>query len=520
MSWRAVLRWMRVFIVGIAPITSAWGGPLTRNRDPVVVTGANVAALVGLPPASVVAFRYDGGWVPIPVQIDERKPVDYGTVYNQSPTGYTTWAYADGTTFTGADTDTTFDADDELVFLVADAGSRAPGTAGLPGHVVATGATELEIVDPLDGGTAYAYLFASDGTLDPAAGADHVTYTFNLLAGDYRTYYSTLTGPNPEDSQFTSVHYMVHFSDRWIRNETSVLTGGATGVDILDRHKNMFGPGSCSRTENTFSNGEGAFFTNKDGPVRAIRSYMGANSGPTTQREHLFYSQREDATTFLRVHTIPGVMDLFDYSPAAAGMLYYNNLNTGGVVIDGVPDTVTVGPVTWELVTGSQGTLIIVTSVQTDISGLTPTAYYSDDSTPAVAQCTGDAYEYGTSGLWVNQTLPNTDPMLGAAQTLTSRRTIYYEAPGQSVETAAQRQAQSLTPLQVTVRPFVPTICRGDTNCDGTISYADINPLVRALNDPNNCCRFENCDVNGDGVISYGDINAFVVALGTPGLCP
>jgi len=97
-----------------------------------------------------------------------------------------------------------------------------------------------------------------------------------------------------------------------------------------------FGPNICGRSEDTFSAGEGAFFTNKDGPVRAIRSYLGANSGPFTQRDHIFYEQRQDITTFLRVHEIPGVMDLYDYSPAASGMYYYNDWNTEGLLVDGV----------------------------------------------------------------------------------------------------------------------------------------------------------------------------------------
>ena len=71
--------------------------------------------------------------------------------------------------------------------------------------------------------------------------------------------------------------------------------------------------------------------------MRAIRSYIGANSGPLTQREHIFYEQREDIRTFLRVHAIPGRADFFDYSSAASGMTYRNNLNTGGVTIDGSP---------------------------------------------------------------------------------------------------------------------------------------------------------------------------------------
>jgi hypothetical protein len=65
-----------------------------------------------------------------------------------------------------------------------------------------------------------------------------------------------------------------------------------------------------------------------------------------------------------------------------------------------------------------------------------------------------------------------------------------------------------------------PCCCRGDANCDGQISYADINPFVAALANAANACSQANCDVNGDDVISYADINPFVVKLGNPGPCP
>jgi hypothetical protein len=71
-----------------------------------------------------------------------------------------------------------------------------------------------------------------------------------------------------------------------------------------------------------------------------------------------------------------------------------------------------------------------------------------------------------------------------------------------------------------------PAICRADCNCDGQISYADINPFVQALGNLSTwqatypTCPWQNCDINADGVISYADINPFVVKLGTPGACP
>ena len=115
------------------------------------------------------------------------------------------------------------------------------------------------------------------------------------------------------------------------------------GPDILDRNKALFAPGVCGRSEDTFDDAEGAFLANINGPVRAIRSYIGANSGPYTERTHIFYAQREDIVTDLRVHPIPGVMSFFDYSNAAIGMQYTNDRNLAGVPIDGVPDTVAAG---------------------------------------------------------------------------------------------------------------------------------------------------------------------------------
>jgi hypothetical protein len=61
---------------------------------------------------------------------------------------------------------------------------------------------------------------------------------------------------------------------------------------------------------------------------------------------------------------------------------------------------------------------------------------------------------------------------------------------------------------------------RGDANCDGVISYADINPFVKALDSLSRwqaeypTCPWQNLDMSCDGVISYADINPFVALLG------
>jgi hypothetical protein len=59
----------------------------------------------------------------------------------------------------------------------------------------------------------------------------------------------------------------------------------------------------------------------------------------------------------------------------------------------------------------------------------------------------------------------------------------------------------------------------GDMNCDGDISFDDIDPFVLVLVDPEEYgatypdCDVKNADVNFDGDVSFNDIDAFVECL-------
>jgi hypothetical protein len=444
-----------IALLGLAQ-GAGWCSVAERVYDPVVLTGVDIEELQGVAPGLIVAFRYDASWEQIPMQVDEIDSVDFGTIYSIEPMGFSTLVYTDTSTFTGPDVDPAFDADDELVFMAEDSGDRCISGTVPPGVLPESG-LELMIVDPLDGDTAYAYLFESNGTLDPSAGADTIDYCFNLLSGDYKTTYGIETGPNPESSYVVTPSYSVRFADRWIRDEIRVTAAGASGVDILDRHKNLFAPGNCVRSEDTFSAGEGAFIVNRSGPIRALRGYIGANSGPRTSRVHAFYREREDVVTDLRVHAIPGVVDFMDYSPAAAGMTYYNDLNPGSVPVDGVPDTVTPGETTWEMVTGPQGTVVTTVWLTTDIPGFDYTSYYSDDSTPPLTQCTGDDYEYGASGFREDDPIPNTEPNVEPYNIFRASRILVYAPPSQDVAYAEQCADWILNPLTVSAVPYAPT---------------------------------------------------------------
>ena len=452
-----------------APVSAA---ALARPADPVVLTGADLPTLLNVGRPRIVGFRWNGSkWQQVPIQIDERAVVNFGKIYNDptavfygsKPANVNQLVYTSSSTWTGDDPNPAFDSDDELAFMARDAGQ--PATGSTPAGVIATSGVEIRVTDPIaPGHGGYLYLFRTPlgSALAPGANRTYVTYNFRLLSGTYKTSYSRTAGPNPENSVVTGATYTWHFSDRWLSDSIKVTAPGATGVDILDRHKALFSPGVCGRSEDTFDasgpNGsaEGAFIVNKSGPVRALRSYVGANSGPSTQRTHIFYDRREDIVTNLRVHAIPSIMDFMDYSPAAAGMTYRNNLNTSGVTIDGNPESPTAGRLTWEQVTGAQGTVTNVHSLQASTPPTSVTSYYLDDSTPATAQCTGDAFAYGSSGPFTNSGIPCTDPAQGCTDTLVATRTLYFDPPGGTAATAADEARNATTPLHFTTAPWSP----------------------------------------------------------------
>ena len=455
-------------VVAMVGVPRAAAEPVSRPEDPVVVTGRTLTPLLGVAPDRVAAFRREAGaWVPIPVQVDERALVDFGsepsangvpgstgTVYGTQAIGVAVLQYTDPETWVGPDPNPAVDRNDEVALMARDAGDQALG-AEPPEHVDAATGLELSVTDPLEpGAQSWVYLFAHDGTLDPSAGQHLVDYDFSLASGDYKATYLRADGPNPEDSTVTTAAYAHHFSDRWVDDELHVTVGDATGVDILDRHRNQFAPFECGRSEDTFSDGEGAFVVNRVGPVRAIRSYVGANSGPLSQRTHLFYEARHEIVSDLRVHAIPGMMEIFDYSPAAAGMTYRNSAMGADVTIDGVPDVVSTARSFWEMVRGAQGSLISVrhATIDQDLPNSAYSTYYLDDATPPGDMCTGDTAAYGVSGLRLVASIANTDPRFAPYSRFRALRVLTYRAPGATVADARTVRQQVEAPLVVTAR--------------------------------------------------------------------
>jgi len=508
---------------------TAMASTLDRTLDPVILKGADlIDCFTGSSPDDIVAFRYQGdSWEQIPVQADEMATLDIVTPYGPyaaaagypPPTGVNVLFYIDVDTYTGADPDTSFDDNDELVFMAKDSGGE-PTSFTYPEGVISGSACKIIITDPLDGGTGYVYLFEQDGTLDPDASTSYVDYQFHLIAGTYPDDYSIAGGFNPEETTITTSNYSHHFSDLWINDGLEIYAGLATGTDILDRHQNYFAPGNCARTEDTFSQGEGCFVTNKSGPIRVIRSYMGANSGPLTQRTNVFYEGRQDIVTDLRVHEINGVYDVFDYEPAATGMVYYSNLNTTGLQLDGVPETANTGLLEWEFVTGMQGSLVLLHDLESDLLIGTEAdidSYWEDDSSNPVSDCTGDGLAYGTSGvalLFVPSDNICTDPLGPGCNNLRyvkAKRHIYYDEPGITTADAAQYWNRLQEPLTIVVEPVDDTCTDNDgdgyypqTGCATPLDCNDANENIYPTN-LNTYCDCEGPYPEGTTEVCSGD---------------
>ena len=80
------------------------------------------------------------------------------------------------------------------------------------------------------------------------------------------------------------------------------------------------------------------------------------------------YEQREDLRTYLRVHSIPGVMDYLTYKEDLP-LVYYNCQNEEGILVDGdhKDDAFNNAFCPWEFVTGRAGSLLRTYQFDTDL---------------------------------------------------------------------------------------------------------------------------------------------------------
>lgn len=488
MKFSAGLTVLAVSVISLLGASQANAALEQRAGDPVVLKGSDLPDMMGSQPGQIVGFKRTGDrWVQIPVQVDERHTISVrqlypeaanGNPYITSPASFDLEVYADEKTRSGADADTTFDADDEFVFMGGDAGDVAPSGTAAPNGVDGQSGVKVAVEDQVSSGSGAVYLFKSTGGLDQSAGKDYVKYEFKLtnlqpgqtLLNDY----GYVNSSNPEDSTVTTDNYELHSFDRWMEDELKVKAGNSSGIDILDREVAQATKNFCVRSEYTFSgrwtedtwagndtstDDEGTYVVAKDGPVRALRSYMGANSGPFVQREHIYYSNQEKNTVFLRVHPMADLYEWTDFAPSAIGMTYRDMKNTDGVPVDGNPDVlvpttsadIADGAYGWQQLSGTQGTVSTVVGADTDIPNANFGNYYLDKTSPgggAETQCGGDGQSIGASGFGILGPLtPNTDPRNTPFNNLTVKRTRYFGPPSDGATEAEDYKNRVTKPL-------------------------------------------------------------------------
>ncbi|MEM9886790.1 MAG: T9SS type A sorting domain-containing protein [Bacteroidota bacterium] len=472
-----------------------------RDCDPVIAKGASLFCVQGFAPNEIVGFRYEANnnWIQIPIQIDERILLDVSAPYGLdsgcggTPKEDEPWDYlyyADSTSHIGADTDASFDFDDELLFMAKDVGERVDNVADPSGTA---NRCELEVYDPVvDSVLGYVYLFFQDGSLNPSAGIDYVDYDLeffpmgNDTAGttvrdDYIMCYNNKVR-NTEASRVVTSKYESGFSARWTEDFLKLKTGNVANDNILDIHQITLDIDKCLRYTESFSTNRGVIVSTIDGPIRAIRSIMGANSGVYNQISIFFTECQAYYRSDFRVHDainadVSRAYDMFDWSDVMNGAQYSNNYNPTPVTVDGNQDNLNNNELPiWSLFTGDQGSIVINASIvknsdhytfgatlqdvmnRTNRAGTAWDAYYDDAGDNASYTCTGDAKALGTSG-WVVYTNQCYDYrfMTAKCDSLQSpneavfNRTNYYLPPNLSNETAARYGDYAQQPLQVLV---------------------------------------------------------------------
>ena len=218
---------------------------LTRYEDFVVLSGAEFSQLLEAEVSDFRMYSCEGGaCAPVSVQIDKVDSADrYVFPDELNPD-------RDGSAL---------DKNDEISFMAEDAGDRLSGGWWPKG---ATAGVEIELLDPLDNGRAWLYLFAQPGSPVPET-TDYVSYSYD--------------GTNTviQSSQFVLAERDSLFGYDQMRLTSP---GGELGPDILDRHRNgvelsVAGDISLALSvpESMVRNETAGII---DGPVRLVRDVM------------------------------------------------------------------------------------------------------------------------------------------------------------------------------------------------------------------------------------------------------
>ncbi len=384
--------------------------PHNHYAEPLVDTGS--AQPAGEDIGRMLGYRYDAKaqrFVQIPFQVDEQftRYLDNtasGFAIYSGQDQHTTYAFdgpgdREGFRFTkdGPQDDPCraqpaseaqgdpvrgLDANDELAFMAADGGPKAPADARTPRGI--DGVFEIRLADPTNPSAPASFVYvmrATESGPTPAFDATngYVRYERDPDAGlfafsqsSYDNYGNAAAGLHcdaegnvvrnadgtpklarrrPRDgATITTDRYRYRYDGRWLMTDIRISdNGGETyGRDLVDRWKaRAFAQDPGSETpccgyeeEDTNWGGSSILLGERVGPVRAIRETWGADSGTNVIRRETFYREEVTQRTYLRVHVVPaldGIYAQWDFNAGAVDR-FYNTRQTAGVPIDGRND--------------------------------------------------------------------------------------------------------------------------------------------------------------------------------------
>ena len=360
---------------------------LTREFTPIVFDAIEVPPLQNLMIDELTAYRFDAAnnlWIAIPFQIDD---IDSRG------------------RFFGDDTDRQIDHNDEVAFMPGDTGDRANVDQWLnDAGARQNSRIEVAIEDPLTNEVGYVYFYR--GVSNPPAPSGYISYS-PPPAG---TGADTING----------VSYTVaNNGDNGLLNYVSILNHSGQGSpDLLDQQKirvtGVFLVFSVEVTEENGLQYESVKFGG--GAVRQFRE-LEVQIGiagiadslltATFVTEYFPYSTKVEARNAEIPDEVADILkhvrQSIDFNENARNMTFHNAANTGGILIDGVPDSPnlvldTTG-VNWLMTSGQHGAFLVLASIPP--IGDTQTLYYHDSEAGGTNDGTtetGDGKSYGDFG--------------------------------------------------------------------------------------------------------------------------
>jgi hypothetical protein len=272
------------------------------------------------------------------------------------------------------------DDNDEMAFMAADAGPRAPAGSDAPAG--AERIKEVAVRDPADPAAAPTYVYLAEGVRPRFDGSNgYVRYRrdrprsgwFEKSESSYSDYGNAAKGPHcdaegnvvldadgkpdvqrrrPRDwATVKTDRYRFRYDGRWLMTALNISSDGGSsfGPDVIDRWKaRAFAQDPSSETpccgfeeEDTHWGGSSTLLGELRGPVRAIRETWGADSGTNVIRRETFYRESLVQKSWLRVHPIPpldGIYAQWDFNGGAVTRFFNSRNAELGVPVDGRND--------------------------------------------------------------------------------------------------------------------------------------------------------------------------------------